>query len=406
MPPPRLVVDLRSDPRSSADPLYDVAVVGAGIAGCAAALGLAHVGLRTALVGPEVRVHEPSADAPFDPRIYALAPASIEMLSRLRVWDRIDATRVQDVARIRVFGDSGGSLSFDAWSQAVSRLAVIVEEREPLRVLDAACRFGAVERIDASLDGVEFRQDDVRLRLAGGRSLSARLVVGADGSRSAVRAAAGIPAQQHPYGQTALVSNFAIERPHRGVAWQWFTPDGIIALLPLPGDFVSLVWSAPDALVPALAALAPEDFARRVGAVSAASHGRLRPAGGVHRFPLQRIDVEPLVRPRLALVGDAAHVIHPLAGQGLNLGLQDVSELLQALGPEARAARDPGDPRVLQRYARRRAEPIRGMRVVTDGLARMFATEDATWRRLRNAGMRLVDRSGPLKRALVRRALG
>ena len=236
-------------------------------------------------------------------------------------------------------------------------------------------------------------------------SLRSRLLVGADGAQSAVRAAAGMNATVTDYRQTAVVSNFACERPHLNTAWQWFTDEGVVALLPLPGERVSLVWSAPAALAHELAALEPAALARRVTERSGAALGELVPAGPAATFPLRLVVVDRLIAPRVALVGDAAHVVHPLAGQGLNLGLQDVASLLEVVrGREA--FRDIGDTVLLRRYERSRAEPIAMMRAATDGLARLFSIDDPLARFVRNTGMAAVDRLPPLKSLLIRQALG
>jgi ubiquinone biosynthesis UbiH/UbiF/VisC/COQ6 family hydroxylase len=385
---------------------FDVAVVGSGVAGLATALGLAQQGLKVALIGPRVRIHKPSPEAPWDARIYALAPGSAALLERLGVWGRVDAERVCPVERMRVFGDAGDELTFDAYAATVERLATIVEESELARVLDAACDYQpAITRVDAAFQGLDTSSGAATLQLADGRSATASLLVGADGANSAVRAAAGINAELKPYRQTALVANFACERPHLNTAWQWFTDEGIVALLPMPGDRVSLVWSAPEALAPQLQALDPPAFAGRVAERARQVTGSLTLLGAVHAFPLRLLTVGRLVGPSLALVGDAAHVVHPLAGQGLNLGLQDVDALLKAVG-EREPFRACGDPAVLRRYERARAEAIGLMRFATDGLARLFAVDDPLVRGARNAGMSLVDRLGPVKSRLIRQALG
>jgi ubiquinone biosynthesis UbiH/UbiF/VisC/COQ6 family hydroxylase len=387
-------------------PSFDVAVVGAGVAGLAAALGCARGGLRTALIGPRPALRRADAGAPFDTRIYAIAPSSVALLEQLKVWPAVDAARTQPVAKMRVFGDAGRELRFDAYQAALPRLATIVEEAELLRALDAAAGFAAgLQRIDAAFDALEPQADAVRLLLADGRAVDARLAVAADGAHSALRAAAGISAAELAYGQSAVVANFACERPHHGVAYQWFDPaEGVIALLPLPGDFVSLVWSAPAPLAEALAGDV-DALAARLAARAAPHLGALSPAGPAHAFPLRRLTVERMIGTRLALVGDAAHVVHPLAGQGLNLGLADVSELLGVLA-EREPWRDVGDPVLLRRYERRRAEPVGLMRLATHGLARLFARDDPVSRELRNLGLALVDRAAPLKNALIRHAAG
>lgn len=385
---------------------FDVAVVGAGVAGLAAAVGAAQLGLRTALVGPPAPVHRPQPAAPFDPRIYAVAPSSVALLDQLKAWPAVDAARVQPLARMRIFGDAGNELEFDAYQAALPRLAVIVEEAELLRVLAAAAGFSSgLERIETSFDSLQADGDAVRLRLSDGQTLAARLVVAADGARSALRAAAGINARELDYQQTAVVANFACERPHQGVAMQWFEPDeGVIALLPLPGNHVSLVWSAPRLLAEALLADGSA-LAFRLAARAGVPLGALTAAGPVQSFPLRRIVVERLVDARLALLGDAAHVVHPLAGQGLNLGLADVSELLRVLAGRE-PWRDPGDRVLLRRYERARAEPVGLMRLATHALARLFARPDAASRELRNIGLSAVNALPLLKNALIRHAAG
>ncbi|MEF9996840.1 MAG: FAD-dependent monooxygenase [Burkholderiaceae bacterium] len=395
--------------RSEPMPEFDVAVVGGGVAGLATALGCAQQGLRVALLGPRPALRTATEPAPYDLRIYAVAPASVALLERLGVWGRIDLARVEPVLRMRVFAgneDREAELSFDAYGAQVERLATIVEESELLRVLDAACDFQpAIARLEARFEALATDRSGATVRLADGNGLRARLVVGADGGNSGVRAAAGIRSDLKPYGQTAIVSNFACERPHLGAAWQWFTPEGITALLPLPGQRVSLVWSAPETLAARLAQLSPSELAARVTLRSHAVLGELSPLGPAAGFPLRLMTVQRVVGERLVLVGDAAHIVHPLAGQGLNLGLQDVADLLRVLR-EREAFRELGDTVLLRRYERARAEPVALMRATTDGLARLFAIDDAVVDRVRGLGFSIANRLAPLKRALIRQALG
>ena len=391
---------------------FDIAVVGTGLPGLAAALGFAQQRFSVALIGPRPSPYAATRAEPFDPRIYAVAPASVALLEGLGVWASVDQQRVCAVEHMRVFGDDGPQLTFDAYGATVERLATIVEERELLRVLDAACGFQpAITRIPSSFTSLAAQPDTLTINLEDGSSLTAGLLVGADGANSAVRAAAGINATVKSYDQTAVVANFACTQPHLNTAWQWFTDEGVVALLPLPGAHVSLVWSASDALAVELAALSADQLAGRVTerCVSASGEssavGALTAVGAAHTFPLRRIAVSRLIGPRLALVGDAAHVVHPLAGQGLNLGLQDAALLLEVV--RAREAfRDAGDEAVLRRYERGRAEALGLMRFTTDALAQLFAFDDPLVRRLRNAGLAAVNRLSPLKNALIRRALG
>jgi ubiquinone biosynthesis UbiH/UbiF/VisC/COQ6 family hydroxylase len=384
---------------------FDVAVAGAGVAGMSCALGFAQQGLRVALIGPRAVARSTTAEGPFDARIYAVAPATVTLLQQISVWNRVDAGRTCAVERMVVRGDRGDALTFDAYATGVERLATIVEESELVRVLDAACDFQpTLVRFDAGFDALESGDPSI-VRLGDGTELCARLVVGADGGNSSVRAAAGINASVTDYRQQAIVCNFGCTRPHLNTARQWFTEDGVIALLPLPDDHVSLVWSAPAALAVELGALDASALAHRVMEHVGVEAGILAPAGAVMSFPLRLIVVDRLIAARLALVGDAAHVVHPLAGQGLNLGLQDVASLLEVVrGREA--FRDIGDAVLLRRYERDRAEPIALMRAATDGLARLFGIDDPLARWMRNSGMAALDKLAPLKSLLIRQALG
>jgi len=384
-----------------------VAVVGTGVVGLASALGCAQLGMQVLLIGPAPREgHSTAGGAQFDPRIYALSPAAVSLLQRQRAWAQIDTARVQAVAGMQVFGDDGARLRFDAQAVGVPALASICEESALLQALWLGCKLApGVTHIPQPLESAAMEAQSVRLYLAGGTTRDCALLLGADGKRSVVRAAAGINVRISPYGHTAIVANFSCERPHDAVAQQWFTHEGVVALLPLPGNHVSLVWSAPPALAAELQNLAPDDFARRVALRSAHALGALKMLGERHAFVLEQLVVERMVRPGVALLGDAAHVVHPLAGQGLNLGLGDVSELLRVL-----SAREPwrtlNDMVCLRRYERARAEPIALMRTTVGALARLFAQPDARVRWLRNTGMRAVDALSPVKHALIRHAIG
>ncbi len=256
-----------------------------------------------------------------------------------------------------------------------------------------------------SFASLAWTPDAATIAFADGSAASARLVVAADGLRSWVRAAAGVNASVRPYGQTAVVANFACERAHHGRARQWFRDDGgILAWLPLPGRRMSLVWSAPEALAQELLALDPAALAARVGAAGGDALGELAcitPAAG---FPLALMRVPATVAHRLALVGDAAHGVHPLAGQGVNLGFGD-AEALAAVLRERGPVADAGAAVLLERYARRRVEPVRAMQAVTDGLWQLFGATTPWLRAARNLGLTAVDRLPLAKRLLAQSAL-
>lgn len=368
----------------------DLIVVGAGPVG--ASLARAASGLSVALVARE---RPPAAmPEPFDSRVYALTPGNAAFLREIGAWDAIPEDRRVPVRAMRVYGDAGSRLEFDAYGAGVAELAWIVEDSRLQSALapDVPVTFGHGESL-------RVEEDRVTLALRGGARLSAKLIVGADGASSFVRAQAGIAAREREYGQAALVANFRCEKPHENVAYQWFRDGAVLALLPLPGEHVSMVWSRPGA-----AHAEGEALCREVERASHGVLGQLSLVTPPRSHALRRISAERLVAPRIALAGDAGHVIHPLAGQGLNLGLQDARALAAALrGREP--GRDPGDVRLLRRYERARAEPILAMDALVDGLFRLFGAQSEPARRARNAGLNLTDRLPVLKNMLMRYAM-
>ena len=336
----------------------------------------------------------------FDPRVYALSPGNVEFLRALGVWTALPAERLTPVHAMRVYGDDArAELVFDAYEAGAAELAWIVEDSALQRALWAglASTPHRCERLDID-------EHEAVLSCSDAPALAAKLVVGADGANSFVRHAAGIAARERDYGQAALVANFHCERAHANTAYQWFQGGPVLALLPLPGAQVSMVWSLPAPEAERLAALAPQALALEVEQASQARLGALTLASQVRSFPLRRLAARRLVAPRVALVGDAGHVIHPLAGQGLNLGLQDSRVLAQVLN-EREPGRDAGDYRLLRRYERRRAEPVAAMDAVVSGLFALYGAKGGLVGRLRNAGLNLTDRLPVLKNILIRQAM-
>jgi len=387
---------------------FQVAVVGAGLVGLACALGAAQAGLRVALIGVPGRNAAQPLDGPWDQRVYAISAASRRLLRALRVWDRLDPARVAAVRDMHIFAraDAPRALHFSAYEAAADALAWIIEHRELGRVLETALDYQhGIERFETDASSVRLDGSHAEVVLGEGLALTADLIVGADGKHSAVRAAAGLQANGRSYGQQGVVANFACELAHGGSALQWFTDEGIVALLPMPGKDYSLVWSAADALVPELLALSPAELAQRVEAIAGSRTGKLVPLGRARAFPLGVMTVPRIIGQRLVLVGDAAHLVHPLAGQGLNLGFQDVESLLGVL--RAREGfRDCGDAVLLRRHERARAVPVMAMRTLTDGLQRLFGAQPPLVRRIRDDGMNLLQGLPVLKKALIRQAMG
>jgi len=387
---------------------YDVIIAGAGLVGLSLAPALAAARLSVALADrAAVTMPKPATgDDDWDVRVYAVSPGSVAFLRSLGAWQLLPQDRIAPVESMRVEGDAGAVLHFSAYELGERALAWIVEERA-LRaaLIPLVGQTGVAVHVPCALDSLTWTPDGCALRGAGGVTLRARLIVGADGLRSHVRERAGIAATTKQYGQTAVVANFNCERPHLGRAFQWFHDDGgVLAWLPLPGRRVSMVWSAPETLARELLALPAEALATRVAARGNHALGAFESIGASAGFALQLQKLPTTVAHRAALIGDAAHGIHPLAGQGVNLGFGDAEALaavLAARGP----VRDPGEPLLLERFARRRRAPVLAMQSVTDGLARLFATTSPLVRTARNLGMEAVDGLPPAKRFLAHSAL-
>ena len=363
-----------------------------------ASLARALGGMPVALVAGAPQIAP--ATATFDPRVYALSPGNVEFLRRLGVWASLPAERIAPVHAMRVYGDDGRAvLEFDAYEAGVAELAWIVEDAELQRAL-----WAGLDAMACQCERLEVDAQHAVLACAGGRRLAAKLVIGADGAKSFVRSAAGIEAREREYEQAAVVANFRCTRAHGNLAYQWFQGGPVLALLPLPGDQVSMVWSLASAEAERIATLGGEALTQEVERASRAELGALTLASPVRSFALRRLAARRLVAPRVALVGDAGHVIHPLAGQGLNLGLQDARTLIDVLN-DREPGRDPGDHRLLRRYERRRAEPILAMDSVVSGLFSLYGTRSRLIERVRNTGLNLTNRLPVLKNILMRQAM-
>ena len=382
---------------------YDVVIVGAGIVGAAFAAALRDSGLKLALI--EAHPPAPPTDD-WDTRIYAISPGSAAFLESMGVWQTLDQSRIGPVYGMSIRGDSGAELEFDAYRTGVPQLAWIMESGRIQHGLWTALQHQANLALFAGASCAElaWSASGARLALTDGTVLHSKLVVAADGGKSWVRAQAGIDSRREDYLQSGVVANFVAEKAHRGIARQWFREENVLAWLPLPQNHISMVWSTDAAHTEALLAASPGQLADEVARAGGHALGTLRQVGRTAAFPLSINRVSSLVQPGLALIGDAAHGVHPLAGQGVNLGLRDARELAQVL--QHRGAADCGDLALLRRYERARRGDIVAMQTVTDSLHHLFRSRNPLLMKLRNVGMDFTNQLNPIKAWLIRQALG
>ena len=386
---------------------FDVIIVGGGLAGLSLARALRNTPLSVALL----ETAPPSRPSGWDARVYAITPANATFLDELGIWTHLDSSRMAPISAMQIHGDAGGHLDLSAYETGVRELGWVLESS-----LMACELWECIRRQDrltlfcpASAQSLDLTADAAHLTLADGRRLSARVLVGADGRDSWVRRQAGLRANNTPYGEMGVVANFTCARPHRGIARQWFRDDGVLAWLPLAEhdglSRMSMVWSTPNAHAEALLALDPEALCSRVAAAGNHALGELAPLTPAAAFPLRLMRVPQTVVPRLALIGDAAHGIHPLSGHGINLGFQDARELARILAAVP-AWDDIGNLRHLATYQRSRREETVLMQGTTDMLRRLFREKLPVLPLLRNTGLTLTNAIPPIKNLLVRYALG
>jgi ubiquinone biosynthesis UbiH/UbiF/VisC/COQ6 family hydroxylase len=385
---------------------YDLIIVGGGLTGLALAVALRRSRLRIAVV----ETKPPVQPAGWDARVYAVSPSNARFLEEIGIWQHLDLARCLPVRKMSVHGDRGGALEFSAYASGVGELAWIMESSLLQGELwETAKRQGNVDLLcPAFPELLDIGDGAAVLELADRRSLSARLIVAADGADSWTRRAAGIDVDFLPYEQMGVVANFTTSQPHRETAWQWFRADGVLAYLPLPGELISIVWSTSTAHAQELLALAPAEFCERVAAAGNYQLGGLALATPPAAFPLRLMRAPRTVAPRLALIGDAAHTIHPLSGHGINLGFQDARSLAAVLAA-CPAHIDCGSIQWLRRHERARREEVVALQTVTHGLQRLFCAsqaQNAPLAALRNLGMNLFDRLPVIKDLLARYAMG
>ena len=400
---------------------FDVVIAGGGLAGLSRAVAFGQAGLATALVDRETATA--SLAAPFDGRSSAIARGSQQVLQGLGIWPLLDGA-AQPILDIRVSDGRAGAppapfcLHYAEAALGRAPMGPIAENRRLRRALYR--RLEALPAVallaPAAVASVGHDAVGTLARLADGRQLRARLVVAADGKRSGLRQAAGIKVTQWSCRRVGLVATRAHGRPHGGGAHEHFLPAGPFAVLPMvdgpPNEQgggthrSSLVWTESPDLAPALLALDDAAFGLAMERRFGLSLGRLRPVGGRWSYPLELMLAERFVAPRLALLGDAAHAIHPIAGQGFNLGLRDVAALAECVVDAARLGLDPGNAEALERYQRWRRFDTLLLAGVTDTLTRLFSNDIGPLRLARAPGMAAVNRVKPLKRFFMQHAMG
>lgn len=386
-------------------PRYDVAVVGGGMVGAVAAVALSSAGFEVALV----EAKQPPAfnpDDEFDLRQSAIAPGPRRLLDNLGLWERVAEQRICAFTGMKVW-DAGhdAELFLEHTAVGLPELGHIVENA---LVVDSAWQ--ALDGVDvycpALLDALVIRDDAITLTLDDETELTARLVVGAEGANSAVRQFSGIQTTGWSYHQRCTVGAVTTERHHRHIAWQRFTETGPVAFLPLSDGRCSLAWHADDTLAAELAELDHDAFCERLSAASDHVLGRVTRMDSRAAFPLKLMHAERYVAPRVALIGDAAHVLHPMAGQGVNLGLLDVAELVEALEAGRRADADPGALAYLKRYQRARMADNLAMLAATDGLKRLYGSHNPVLRQLRGLAISGAAALAPVRRIMLGQAVG
>lgn len=388
---------------------YQVIIVGAGMVGTALAVALGREGFKVALVDRNTPT-EYEAGGEYGLRVSALSMASRNILHNLGAWETIETGRASPYCEMYVWDAVGckADIHFDCADLQQECLGYIVEN--DLVQSSLVKRLKDLPDVDvffaANLDSLEFADDYVNVNLSDSRRLKGQLLAGVDGANSRVRELAGITAQVRSYKQRGVVAVVATEYSHRATAWQRFLPTGPLAFLPLADGRCSIVWSTGEAHAAELLSMNESAFRKALGEAAEHKLGEILNCGPRVAFPLQYLQADRYTRPRLALAGDAAHVVHPLAGQGVNLGFLDVAKLVEQLQQAQRRRQDLGALKHLRRYERSRRTDNRMMGLALDGLKHLFAAQAAPIVAARQLGLRTVNNVQPLKAFFMRQAMG
>lgn len=396
----------------------DVTIVGAGLVGLSAAVAMHQAGHQVLLIDQQLQTVDhllPESPLEWDQRIYAISPKNAEWLNSLGAWPLLDASRIAEMRMMEIWGDAKDKpLVLSAEEANADDLGFIVEERALKKALMHQVQtYGIKTLFGRQCTALHTQPRQTLLQLDNQLQIQSELLIAADGVNSWVRQQIGIALEQKNYEQTAIVANFMTEKPHGNIARQWFRQDGvhtasdqhcsILAWLPLPGNSISIVWSAPTRYAEYLMQLDDQTFSREVAQAGKAALGQLTMISARAAFPLVLKKAAVLAQDSVVLAGDAAHRIHPMAGQGVNLGFRDIVELTEILS--SRHFYQPiNDSSLLKRYNRTRKADLSNMLLLTNGLYHLFESQNAAVRKARNGGMTLADR--PLiKKGLVKQAI-
>ena len=384
--------------------VFDVAVVGAGLVGLAAAIALAEQGKRIVLVDAKERVGYTSST--WDARIYAITPSTEAFLKALGVWAFVNAARINPVKAMALWHEGASdSLNLLADDANLDKLACIVENNQLMHAL-----WERVDALDVTMvlgspcTDIEYQDDTVVVDLVNGQQISASLLVAADGVNSFVRQQLSLATNDKDFDQVALVANYVVEKAHGDIARQWFSPHETLALLPLPQQQVSMVWALETERAKQLLSLSEESLAEQVEVQARGQLGQLKAASKTYSFPLRQITASKLIAERVVLIGDAAHQVHPMAGQGANLGFRDIMSLAKLM-TNSHALQDIGDATFLRRYERDRKADVVSMNTLTSGLDYFFSNNNQLMKRLATSSMEQLEKRLSMKNILIKQAV-